>query len=52
MENVWTIAIIGIAVFAAFGIVCGVALAFAAKRFAVQVDPKIEAVRACLPGAN
>jgi Na+-translocating ferredoxin:NAD+ oxidoreductase subunit B len=52
MEDVWTIAFIGIVVFAVFGIVCGIALAYAAKRFAVQVDPKIEAVRACLPGAN
>lgn len=52
MESVWTIALVGIAAFVVFGIVCGVALAFAAKRFAVQVNPKIEAVRACLPGAN
>jgi Na+-translocating ferredoxin:NAD+ oxidoreductase subunit B len=52
MENVWTIATFGIVFFALFGICCGVALAVAAKRFAVQVDPKIEAVRACLPGAN
>ncbi len=52
MENVWTTAVIGVVVFAVFGIVCGVALAFAARRFAVQVNPKISAVRACLPGAN
>jgi Na+-translocating ferredoxin:NAD+ oxidoreductase subunit B len=52
MENVWTIASWGIIFFAGFGIICGVALAYAAKRFAVKVDPKIEAVRACLPGAN
>lgn len=52
MENVWTIALYGLAFFVAFGVCCGVALALAAKRFAVQVDPKIEAVRACLPGAN
>jgi Na+-translocating ferredoxin:NAD+ oxidoreductase subunit B len=52
MENVWTIALFGILFFAAFGILCGVLLAYAAKRFAVKVDPKIEAVRACLPGAN
>lgn len=52
MENVWTIALFGILFFAAFGIICGVLLAYAAKRFAVKVDPKIEAVRACLPGAN
>jgi len=52
MESVWTIASWGILFFAAFGVICGVALAYAAKRFVVKVDPKIEAVRACLPGAN
>jgi electron transport complex protein RnfB len=52
MENVWITALIGLLFFIVFGIVCGVALAYAAKRFAVKVDPKIEAVRACLPGAN
>ena len=52
MENVWTTAFLGILFFAIFGILCGLALALAAKRFAVKVDPKIEAVRACLPGAN
>lgn len=52
MENVASIALYGILFFLAFGIFCGVALALAAKKFAVQVDPKIEAVRACLPGAN
>jgi electron transport complex protein RnfB len=52
MENVWSIAAYGIIFFAIFGSVCGIALAYAAKRFAVKVDPKIEAVRACLPGAN
>lgn len=52
METVWNIAIYGIAFFAIFGVVCGIALAYAAQRFAVKVDPKIEAVRACLPGAN
>lgn len=52
MENLWSIASYGIIFFAIFGALCGAALAYAAKRFAVQVDPKIEAVRACLPGAN
>lgn len=52
MENVWNTALMGVAFFAAFGILCGLALAFAAKKFAVKIDPKIEAVRACLPGAN
>lgn len=52
MENVWDIAFIGIIFFLLFGSICGIALALAAKRFAVKIDPKIEAVRACLPGAN
>jgi Na+-translocating ferredoxin:NAD+ oxidoreductase subunit B len=52
MENVWTIALIGIIFFAVFGALTGTALAFIARQFAVKVDPKIEAVRACLPGAN
>lgn len=52
MENVWLTAAIGLIFFAVFGIVFGTALAWAARRFAVKVDPKIEAVRAALPGAN
>jgi Na+-translocating ferredoxin:NAD+ oxidoreductase subunit B len=52
MESVGSIAAYGVAFFLIFGAFCGVALAVAAKKFAVQVDPKIEAVRACLPGAN
>jgi electron transport complex protein RnfB len=42
----------GLAVFGALGLVAGVALAFAAVRFRVQVNPKIEAVRHVLSGAN
>lgn len=34
------------------GAVFGVALAVAAKKFAVKTDPKVEAVREALPGAN
>jgi electron transport complex protein RnfB len=52
MENVWYTASVGLAFFIIFGFCFGLALAYAAKRFAVKVDPKIEAVRACLPGAN
>jgi len=52
MEEVWKIAIAGTIFFALFGLCCGLALAYAARRFAVKVDPKIDAVRACLPGAN
>ncbi len=52
MEDVWRIATMGIIFFAIFGALSGIILAYAAKRFAVKIDPKIEAVRACLPGAN
>ena len=52
MEDVWRIALMGTVFFAIFGLLCGLALALAAKKFAVRIDPKIEAVRACLPGAN
>ncbi len=52
MENVWTRAFFGIIFFLVFGAFAGTILAFVAKQFAVKVDPKIEAVRACLPGAN
>lgn len=34
------------------GIVFGVGLAYAAKKFAVEVDPKVPLVREVLPGAN
>ncbi len=52
MNEVWITAGIGLLFFIIFGVTCGIILAYAAKRFAVQVDPKIEAVRAVLPGAN
>jgi len=52
MESAWTIAVWGAIFFAVFGLICGIGLAFIARRFAVKIDPKIEAVRACLPGAN
>ena len=34
------------------GVVFGCLLAFASKKFAVQVDPRAAAIRAALPGAN
>jgi electron transport complex protein RnfB len=52
MSEVWFTAGIGLIFFIIFGVTCGVILAYAAKRFAVQVDPKIEAVMEALPGAN
>ncbi len=52
MEGVWNTALIGLIFFIVFGVSCGFVLAYAARRFAVYVDPKIEAVKNCLPGAN
>jgi electron transport complex protein RnfB len=52
MENVWLTALLGLVFFIFFGACFGIMLAYAARRFAVKVDPKIEAVRAALPGAN
>lgn len=37
---------------AGLGAVFGIGLAYAAQRFAVKVDPKVEMVRDVLPGAN
>lgn len=39
-------------VLAVLGLLFGVLLGVAAKKFAVKVDPRIEQVRACLGGAN
>ena len=44
--------IFAVVVLAALGAIFGLVLAVAAKVFAVEVDPKEEAVLACLPGAN
>ena len=44
--------LIAIAVLGAMGAIFGAALAFAAKIFYVEVDPKEAAVRECLAGAN
>ncbi len=52
MESLWLTALLGLVFFIFFGTFCGIMLAYAARRFAVEVDPKIEAVRAALPGAN
>jgi len=52
MDEVWSTAVLGVIFFAVFGILCGIGLAYAARRFSVKVDPKIEAVRSFLPGAN
>ena len=47
-----TIVILAVVVLAVLGAVFGLVLAIAAKAFAVEVDPREEAVLACLPGAN
>jgi electron transport complex protein RnfB len=47
-----TIIWISAAAIAAIGLVMGLALAVARRFFAVEQDPRIEAVRALLPGAN
>lgn len=44
--------IYAVAVLAALGLVFGVLLAVAGKIFAVDTDPRVEAVRGCLAGAN
>ena len=41
-----------VAVMGALGAVFGLVLAFAAKVFAVEKDPREEAISGCLPGAN
>ena len=41
-----------VAVLGIMGAVFGAVLAFAAKIFYVEVDPKQEAIRECLAGAN
>ena len=48
----FTLILEGIAVLGIMGAVFGALLAFAAKIFHVEVDPKQEAVRECLAGAN
>lgn len=47
MTILWAILILG-----ALGLVFGILLAIAGKVFAVEVDPKVEAVRAACAGAN
>jgi Na+-translocating ferredoxin:NAD+ oxidoreductase subunit B len=47
-----TTALQGLLVFSALGLVFGLALALAARRFHVAVDARIEAVRESLPAAN
>ena len=47
-----TTVLLSIAVLGALGALFGAILAFASKIFHVEVDPRQEAVRECLAGAN
>jgi electron transport complex protein RnfB len=42
----------GLALLGCIGLLFGIGLALAARRFAVKLDPKVEKVRESLPGAN
>jgi len=42
----------GLALMGCLGLFFGIGLALAAHKFAVEVNPKVEAVMDCLPGAN
>ncbi len=46
------IAVAGLAVLGTIGLVFGIGLALAAHKFKVEIDPKVEAVREALAGAN
>ena len=41
-----------VAVLGITGVLMGLFLAYASKKFEVEVDPKVEAILAILPGAN
>lgn len=47
MELLWPIIALG-----GLGLLFGLVLAFASKKFAVEIDPRVEQVRSVLPGAN
>lgn len=44
--------LLALGVLGALGIIFGVVLGVADKKFAVKTDPRVEAIRACLGGAN
>ena len=48
----FTPVILALGVMAVLGIIFGVVLTIADKKFAVEVDPRVSAVRECLGGAN
>jgi len=45
-------AIAGLAILGTIGLVFGIGLALAAHKFAVEINPKVEAVKEILAGAN
>ena len=47
-----TTVMIAVVVLAVLGAIFGLVLAIASKVFAVEVDPREEAILGCLPGAN
>lgn len=47
MSIFWAITVVG-----GIGLVAGAVLAFASRKFAVQIDPRIELLQELLPGAN
>ena len=46
------IVLVCVAILGGLGLIFGLVLGFAAKKFAVEVDPREEAIVGCLPGAN
>ena len=47
-----TSVLIAVLVVALIGLILGVLIGFAAKKFAVESDPRVEEVTELLPGAN
>ena len=50
--SLMTIVILCVVILGVLGLIFGAVLGFAAKKFHVAVDPREEAIVACLPGAN
>jgi electron transport complex protein RnfB len=46
------VALGGLALLGSIGLLFGIGLAVAARKFAVELDPKVEKVKDSLPGAN
>ncbi|MDO4568116.1 MAG: RnfABCDGE type electron transport complex subunit B [Clostridia bacterium] len=48
----WEMVLIALGVLAAIGVIFGLVLEYASKRFAVETDERVNRVRSCLGGAN